>query len=99
VARQVRIERLANEPHTRLRYFCSPQHTDSALYPTAFRGLAARDARLPISVSGIRHYRQKCRPSLWPRQSFSRQEFAARTETGSTLARDWFDKAPIRTHI
>ena len=26
-------ERLANEPHARLRYFCSPQHTDSALYP------------------------------------------------------------------
>jgi hypothetical protein len=28
------MERLAGEPHTRLRYFCSPQHTDSALYPT-----------------------------------------------------------------
>src|ERR1700735_989463 len=27
------LERLANEQHTRLRYFCSPQHTDSALYP------------------------------------------------------------------
>jgi predicted ATPase len=27
------LERLANEPHTRLRYFCSPQHTESALYP------------------------------------------------------------------
>ena len=27
------LERLANEPHTRLRHFCSPQHTDSALYP------------------------------------------------------------------
>ena len=27
------MERLANEPQTRLRYFCSPQHTDSALYP------------------------------------------------------------------
>jgi predicted ATPase len=27
------MERLANEPHTRLRYFCSPQYTDSALYP------------------------------------------------------------------
>ena len=27
------LERLAAEPHTRLRYFCSPQHTDSALYP------------------------------------------------------------------
>jgi class 3 adenylate cyclase len=27
------MERLVNEPHTRIRYFCSPQHTDSALYP------------------------------------------------------------------
>jgi class 3 adenylate cyclase/predicted ATPase len=26
-------ERLRDEHHTRLRYFCSPQHTDSALYP------------------------------------------------------------------
>jgi predicted ATPase len=24
---------VADEPHTRLRYFCSPQHTDSAFYP------------------------------------------------------------------
>jgi predicted ATPase len=27
------LERLAGEPHTRLRNFCSPQHTDSAFYP------------------------------------------------------------------
>jgi class 3 adenylate cyclase len=27
------LERLANEPHTRKRSFCSPQHTNSALYP------------------------------------------------------------------
>ena len=27
------LERLSSEPYTRLRYFCSPQHTDSALYP------------------------------------------------------------------
>jgi class 3 adenylate cyclase len=27
------VERLEGAPHTRLRYFCSPQHTDSALYP------------------------------------------------------------------
>jgi class 3 adenylate cyclase/predicted ATPase len=27
------LERLPTEPHARLRYFCSPQHTDSALYP------------------------------------------------------------------
>jgi class 3 adenylate cyclase/predicted ATPase len=26
------LEALAGEPHTRLRYFCSPQHTDSAFY-------------------------------------------------------------------
>jgi len=26
------LETLAPEPHTRLRYFCSPQHTDSAFY-------------------------------------------------------------------
>ena len=27
------LEKLTGEPHTRLRYFCSPQHTDSAFYP------------------------------------------------------------------
>ena len=26
-------ERLQSQPHVRVRYFCSPQHTDSALYP------------------------------------------------------------------
>jgi hypothetical protein len=27
------LESVAAEPHSRLRYFCSPQNTDSALYP------------------------------------------------------------------
>ena len=27
------LERIASEPHIRLRYFCSPQHTDSTLHP------------------------------------------------------------------
>ena len=27
------LERLSGEPHTRMRYFCSPHHQDSALYP------------------------------------------------------------------
>ena len=27
------LECLADEPHTRIRSYCSPQHTDSALYP------------------------------------------------------------------
>ena len=31
------LENIAGEPYTRLRYFCSPQHTDSALYPTIRR--------------------------------------------------------------
>jgi hypothetical protein len=29
----VLLEHIAGEVHARLRYFCSPQHTDSALYP------------------------------------------------------------------
>jgi predicted ATPase len=31
---QTILERLGDEPHTRLRYFCSPHHRDSALYPS-----------------------------------------------------------------
>src|SRR5690348_16914641 len=27
------VELLAGEPHIRVRYFCSPQHAESALYP------------------------------------------------------------------
>ena len=27
------LESVVSEPHTRLRYFCSPQHTDSAFHP------------------------------------------------------------------
>jgi class 3 adenylate cyclase len=31
---QTIVERIGGEPHTRLRYFCSPHHQDSALYPS-----------------------------------------------------------------
>jgi tetratricopeptide (TPR) repeat protein len=31
---QTAMERISTEPHTRLRYFCSPHHQDSALYPS-----------------------------------------------------------------
>jgi class 3 adenylate cyclase len=31
---QTIAERVSGEPHTRLRYFCSPHHQDSALYPS-----------------------------------------------------------------
>jgi predicted ATPase len=30
---QALLEDLAAEPHTQLRYFCSPQHSDSAYFP------------------------------------------------------------------
>jgi class 3 adenylate cyclase/predicted ATPase len=31
---QIVLERISAEPHTRQRYFCSPHHQDSALYPS-----------------------------------------------------------------
>jgi predicted ATPase len=31
---QTVVERIGAEPHTRLRYFCSPHHQDSPLYPS-----------------------------------------------------------------
>ena len=40
------LERLAAEPHTCLRYFCSPQHTDSALYPSSARCNAPLGSRM-----------------------------------------------------
>ena len=52
------LERLAAEPHTRLRYFCSPQHTDSALYPIIGQmeraaGFAHDDTRKRSSTSSM----------------------------------------------
>ena len=43
------LGRLVGEPHARMRYFCSPQHTDSAFYPIIGQmeraaGLARDDA-------------------------------------------------------
>ena len=39
------LERLAAEPHARLRHFCSPQHTDSAFYPIIGQMERAADLR------------------------------------------------------
>jgi class 3 adenylate cyclase len=39
------LERLSGEAHTRLRYFCSPQHTDSAFYPISGQMERAPDWR------------------------------------------------------
>ena len=42
---QTLVERLAGEPHTRLRYFCSPHYQDSALYPSITQLERAADFR------------------------------------------------------
>jgi predicted ATPase len=49
------LERLAPEPHTRLRYFCSPQHTDSVLYPIISQMELA--AGLPTAATKTRQAR------------------------------------------
>ena len=43
------LERVASEPHVRVRSFCSPQHTDSAFYPII--GQMERAAGLSLSDS------------------------------------------------
>ena len=70
------LERLAGEPHTRLRYFCSPQHTDSALYPSSVRWNAPPDLftttpRKRSSTSSMRCWRRP-RPRLRTRHYLPR---------------------------
>ena len=62
------MERLAPEPHTRLRYFCSPQHTDSALFPIISQmeraaGFAHNDAAEQNWTSWMRCWRRALRPT------------------------------------
>jgi class 3 adenylate cyclase len=57
------LDRLAAEPHTRLRYFCSPQHTDSAFYPIISQmqraaGLAHEILRKQSSTNSIPCWRK-----------------------------------------
>ena len=61
------LERLATEPHTRLRYFCSPQHTDSALYPIISQmeraaGFAHDDSRKLSSTNSMPCWRRVSTP-------------------------------------
>ena len=67
---QTIVERLGGEPHTRLRYFCSPHHQDSALYPSiaqleraaGFRREDTADQRLAkleaVLLKGTNHLRK-----------------------------------------
>ena len=92
------LERLATEPHTRLRYFCSPQHTDSAFYPIISQmeraaGLGARrhpasKARQARCLAGAKFYVTPGRVTLCrnaiaaERRTLSR----ARTDAAATAA-------------
>ena len=55
------MERLATEPPTRLRYFCSPQHTDSAFYPFTIQ--MERAAGVTAEDSPLAKTRQARRPA------------------------------------
>jgi class 3 adenylate cyclase len=50
-------QRIESEPHTRLRYFCSPHHQDSALYPFATQlehaAGFARDDTTPVKLDKL----------------------------------------------
>ena len=57
------LERLAAEPHTRIRCFCSPQHTDSAFYPIIGQmeraaGLVLDDTRKRSSTNSMQCWRR-----------------------------------------
>ena len=59
-------ERLETEPHPRLRYFCSPHHRDSALYPFIDQferaaGFTRDDPSTPSSAN-CGHYSRRERP-------------------------------------
>jgi class 3 adenylate cyclase len=45
-------EHIEREPHTRLRYFCSPHHQDSALYPSLHSSNAPPGSRATMRSSG-----------------------------------------------
>ena len=57
-----------------------------------FPWLCRRRHDIPRShLAGIGRRRQKCPSSLWARQTFSRRNSLARTETGSNVGRDRFE--------
>jgi class 3 adenylate cyclase len=60
-------ERIAGQPHTRLRYFCSPHHQDSGLYPViAQMGRAAGFTRDDTVQAKVAKLRALLAPTLTP---------------------------------
>jgi predicted ATPase len=64
------MERVSTEPQTHLRYFCSPQHTDSALYPIISQmERAARFAHDDTAQAKLDKLEALLAQSLTPRQN------------------------------
>ena len=90
------LERLAAEPHTRLRYFCSPQHTDSALYPIisqmeraagfAHDDTAASEARQTRRPAGAELYATPGRGTVCRNAVAAERRTLSHTRTGSAAA-------------
>ncbi len=82
---------------------CRPHHAvlrKSGFLPPGnvsltFRGFGA-GRRGNLCRAKLGSLRQKSGPSLWPRQTVSRQEFAGLTETGSNCRRDRFESGGSR---
>ena len=97
------LERLADEPHTRLRYFCSPQHTDSALYPVldppdtrSWRDLIrAQESGLPSDRHPDRTKRAVVLEAVkvWPGKGGVRRKVGASANLDSSCARWLCDTA------
>jgi hypothetical protein len=58
------LERAAPEPHTHLRYFCSPQRTDSALYPIISQMEQLLFVRHELHTLADRAERWRCQGAL-----------------------------------
>jgi class 3 adenylate cyclase len=63
------LDRLATESHTRLRYFCSPRHTDSALYPIIRQTERAADRTQRCLLRCFRCLTTGAIPHLMPTRS------------------------------
>jgi predicted ATPase len=61
------IERIVGQPHTRLRYFCSPHHQDSGLYPVISQmGRVAGFTRDDTVQAKVAKLRALLAPTLTP---------------------------------
>ncbi len=93
-------ERIADELHVRLRYFCSPHHQDSALYPVIAQmeraaGFALTDAPmtrlaklqslLAASAPSIEDVGTDCRPAL---AAVTQSRLAARSHAAAQEGED-----------